>query len=126
MISRNSVLRVLRRRQPEEQVGEPGAMSAGVGRRRQAPLGVRQDRRELWQMAKKFALNDVFTPGGQPSITYVSRPGLNIEGSLSKALAQRNIIVSLTGPTKSGKTVLCKNVLRDIAHVWLEGGQIKG
>lgn len=76
-------------------------------------------------MGKRVKLNDVFTPGGQPSITYVTRAGLNIEAALRKALSQRNIIVSLTGPTKSGKTVLCKNVLGELAHVWIEGGQIK-
>ena len=74
---------------------------------------------------KKTQLNEVFTPGGQPSITYVSRAGLNIEAALKKAVSQRNIIVSLTGPTKSGKTVLCRNVLQNFAHVWIEGGQIK-
>jgi hypothetical protein len=70
-------------------------------------------------------LNEVFTPGGQPSITYIPRAGLNIEADLRKAVAQQNNIVSLTGPTKSGKTVVCRSILEDREYVWLEGGQIK-
>lgn len=71
------------------------------------------------------ALNDVFTPGGQPSITYVDRAHLGLERSLKKALAQGNLIVSLTGATKSGKTVLCRSILEDFEFVWIDGGQVK-
>ena len=63
--------------------------------------------------------------GGQPSITYVSRSNLGIENDLKKAISQKSLIVSLTGPTKSGKTVLCRNVLADKKTIWIEGGQIK-
>jgi hypothetical protein len=76
-------------------------------------------------MFEKQKLNDVFTPGGQPSVTYVTRAELGIEESLKKAISQRSIIVSLTGPTKSGKTVLCRKVLENFEYVWIEGGQIK-
>lgn len=70
-------------------------------------------------------LEDVFTPGGQPVVTYVGRDHLGVESSVKKALAQKSIIVSLTGTTKSGKTVLCRNVLEDYEFVWIEGGQVK-
>lgn len=69
-------------------------------------------------------LNDVFTPGGQPSITYVTRESLCIEEDFKRAIALPSSIVSLTGPTKSGKTVLCRNVLEDRDYIWVEGGQI--
>jgi hypothetical protein len=70
-------------------------------------------------------LNEVFTPGGQPSITYVDRGHLGLEASLRKAVALPSTIVSLTGQTKCGKTVLCKNVLGKYEYVWIDGGQIK-
>lgn len=70
-------------------------------------------------------LNEVFTPGGQPSITYVDRGHLGIEKTVRKAISLPNTIVALTGPTKSGKTVLCKSVLEQFEYVWIDGGQIK-
>lgn len=72
-----------------------------------------------------FKLEQVFTPGGQPSVTYVDRAHLGIESTLKKAIALPSTIVSLTGPTKSGKTVLCKSVLSNFEYVWVDGGQIK-
>lgn len=69
--------------------------------------------------------DEVFVAGGQPSVTYVEREELHIERSLARALASPNQIVSLSGPTKSGKTVLCRRVLMEHQYVWLEGGQAK-
>ena len=71
------------------------------------------------------ALADVFTPGGQPSVTYVDRAELGLESAVRKAIDQVNSIVSLTGATKTGKTVLCKNVLEEYEYVWIDGGQVK-
>ncbi|WP_312144176.1 hypothetical protein [Brevundimonas sp.] len=71
------------------------------------------------------ALNDVFVAGGQPSITYVNRAHLGLERALKKALSQPNIIVSVTGSTKSGKTVLCRNVLSDREYIWIDGGEVR-
>jgi hypothetical protein len=66
----------------------------------------------------------VFVAGGQPSVTYVKREQLHIERNLARALATPNQIVSLAGPTKCGKTVLCRRILGDREYVWLDGGQI--
>lgn len=65
----------------------------------------------------------VFIAGGQPSVTYIDRKQLDIERQLARAIASPNQIVSLSGPTKSGKTVLCRHVMREKAYVWIEGGQ---
>ena len=70
-------------------------------------------------------LSEVFIPGGQPSVTYVERTQLGIEREIKKAIALPNSFVSVTGPTKSGKTVLCRNVLAESQSVWIDGGQIK-
>jgi hypothetical protein len=69
--------------------------------------------------------NTVFIAGGQPTITYVDREHLNIEQTLLTAMKVPNQIVSLAGPTKSGKTVLCRTVLENSPYVWMEGGQIQ-
>ena len=74
-------------------------------------------------MTEIISRNSVFVPGGQPSVTYVERAGLEIEHHFDRALAAPNQIVSLSGPTKSGKTVLCRRVLANREYVWMEGGQ---
>ncbi len=69
-------------------------------------------------------LDDVFVAGGQPSLTYVQRTDVDVEPILAKAIATPNQLVSLSGPTKCGKTVLCRHVLRDREFIWIEGGQV--
>lgn len=71
-----------------------------------------------------YQLRDVFTPGGQPTVTYVQRPNLDLEQKLRNALAAGYSIVAVTGSTKSGKTVLCNEVLSGRQSVWIEGGQV--
>lgn len=71
-------------------------------------------------------LKDVFTPGGQPSVTYVGREHLQLESAIKKVLEQGYTLNVVTGPTKSGKTVLCTRVLDSgYRHVIVEGGQIR-
>jgi hypothetical protein len=72
----------------------------------------------------KISRDTVFIAGGQPSITYVGRQHLDMERHLARAIATPNQIVSLSGPTKSGKTVLCRHVLGDRHYIWIEGGQV--
>lgn len=80
-------------------------------------------------MAKKLEApvtrDSVFVAGGQPSVTYVGRDHLKIEDNLRRALKVPNQIVSLAGPTKTGKTVLVRQILGDAPYVWIEGGQIE-
>lgn len=71
----------------------------------------------------KVTLGDVFNPGGMPSVTYVERSSLGLERQLNSALARGGAIVTVSGPTKSGKTVLCRKVL-DTDSLWLDGGDV--
>ena len=73
----------------------------------------------------QIPLSDVFTPGGLPSITYVSRDHLELEKELSDAIARGFAFIVVTGPTKSGKTVLCRRVLERDPLIVVEGGQIR-
>jgi hypothetical protein len=49
---------------------------------------------------------EVFTPNAIPTYTYVERKKLGFEEHLREALSVPNVIISLSGPSKSGKTVL--------------------
>jgi hypothetical protein len=66
----------------------------------------------------------VFVPGGLPTVTYVAREALNLEGHVRDYLNELHRVLSLSGPTKSGKTVLLRSILGSHASVWLSGGQI--
>src|SRR5262245_35438890 len=54
---------------------------------------------------------DVFTPGAFPEHTYVERDDAHFERQLAEALATKGQLVSLAGPSKSGKTVLVEKVV---------------
>jgi hypothetical protein len=69
--------------------------------------------------------DEVFVAGGQPTYTYVERSAEHVELKFARAIATPNQIVSLSGPTKTGKTVLCRRVLGSRQFVWIDGGQVK-
>jgi hypothetical protein len=75
-------------------------------------------------MSAKLQTKQVFTPGGQPTVTYIDRAHLGLESALKRAMARGFSIISVTGQTKSGKTVLCRKVVPEKA-IWLEAGQIQ-
>lgn len=56
-------------------------------------------------------LSEIFTPNDTPTITYVGRDDLNLEKNLKSRLEIPKMVVSISGPSKSGKTVLIKKVL---------------
>lgn len=55
--------------------------------------------------------SEVFTPGSFPVHTYVARQDLQLEQTLRDALDTPGQVISLTGPSKSGKTVLVEKVV---------------
>ncbi len=58
---------------------------------------------------------EVFTPGSYPKRTYVERAGEGLEQKLRDALETKGQVVSIVGPSKSGKTVLVERVVgRDL------------
>lgn len=73
---------------------------------------------------KKLKLRDVFAPGGMPSITYVGREHLELEQKINRAVERGFSFNVVTGPTKSGKSVLCHKVLDRNKLVTMEGGQV--
>jgi hypothetical protein len=69
-------------------------------------------------------VQDVFTPGSFPSKTYIERGGEPLERQLRDALDTPGQIVSLIGPSKSGKTVLVERVVGRDALITVTGAGI--
>jgi hypothetical protein len=58
---------------------------------------------------------EVFVPGAFPHHTYVEREGERLEDALRDALSTPGQVVSISGPSKSGKTVLVERIVgRDL------------
>lgn len=62
-------------------------------------------------MAAVHEATDVFTPTGVPTLTYVYRQEQDLESHLRAAIKTPGRVVSLSGPSKSGKTVLIRKVI---------------
>lgn len=67
----------------------------------------------------------VFVAGGQPTVTYVSRSALSLEKKLKSAISDGYSLITVTGATKSGKTVLCKSIISKDESIWVSGGEIR-
>lgn len=59
----------------------------------------------------KFDLAEVFTPSDTPTLTYVGRVDLRLEAKFSSYMKMPNMVNSISGPSKSGKTVLINKSL---------------
>lgn len=70
-------------------------------------------------------ISEVFTAGGLPSITYNPRDKLQLEHNLLMDLDIEGKIISITGPTKIGKTTLCKKVIPHDKLILVSGGAIQ-
>lgn len=55
-------------------------------------------------------VTEIFTPSDYPTYTYVVRLGKQLDDQLASALSTRGEVISVSGPSKSGKTVLIENV----------------
>ena len=73
----------------------------------------------------KYLVKDVFVAGGMPTLTYVGRSDLNLEKELRSELNEGFKVISITGPTKSGKTVLVRHVLGKERSITVNGGQVE-
>jgi hypothetical protein len=68
--------------------------------------------------------NEVFTPGSLPQYTYNNREDLKLEQRLLEAINTRGFICSVSGPSKSGKTVLCESVISQPRMLLVTGGGV--
>ncbi|MBU0920636.1 MAG: hypothetical protein ABIJ49_10440 [Pseudomonadota bacterium] len=77
-------------------------------------------------MTKEYFVEEVFVPGGMPKLTYISRAKLTLEKDLQKVSRNLCKLVTLTGSTKSGKTVLTNKIFprSNPKNIWIDGGSI--
>jgi hypothetical protein len=73
----------------------------------------------------KLLAEDVFKPNDFPIHTYIARDGERLERSLGEALRTPNVMVSLAGPSKSGKTVLVEKVVGQDNLITVSGIEIR-
>ena len=74
----------------------------------------------------KYHVNKVFTPGGMPRYTYVDRSWRKLEQRLEESKKHLCKLITLTGATKSGKTVLVNRIFPRLEenNIWIDGGSI--
>lgn len=72
----------------------------------------------------KLKYQEIFVPGGFPRHTYNPREALQLEQKLSEAKENLCKLVTVTGQTKSGKTVLAKRVFPSEDAIWIDGGMV--
>jgi hypothetical protein len=68
---------------------------------------------------------EVFTPNDVPTVTYVERAEQKFEQRLREAFAIPKMIVSISGPSKTGKTVLVNKVVETENLIPVSGASIK-
>lgn len=75
---------------------------------------------------KSYKATQVFVPGGMPQHTYVNRAERDLEGRLKAVSDNLCKLVTLTGATKSGKTVLVNRLFPRTTgeNIWIDGGAI--
>lgn len=71
---------------------------------------------------KPLRYQEIFVPGGFPRHTYNPRVDLNLEANLESGKDNLCKLITVTGQTKSGKTVLTRKIFPNDKSVWIDGG----
>lgn len=81
---------------------------------------------EAWEnVGVTMKAYEVFTPTDVPTVTYVDREEQNLEQQLRLAIKTPGLMASLSGPSKSGKTVLVKKVISQDNLIAVSGAAIR-
>ncbi|MFJ3081671.1 ATP-binding protein [Streptomyces halstedii] len=67
-------------------------------------------------------VGNVFVVGRLPTVTYNPRENLGLESQLEEYLEDRGALLSVSGPTKTGKTTLLRSAAA--SGIWLSGGAV--
>ncbi len=68
--------------------------------------------------------SEIFVPGGFPRHTYNPRPTRKLEDRLQEVADNLCKLATVTGHTKSGKTVLVRSVFSPEESIWVDGGTV--
>ncbi|MFH1114617.1 MAG: hypothetical protein V1792_11910 [Pseudomonadota bacterium] len=71
-----------------------------------------------------LTFSEIFVPGGFPRHTYNPRKALQLEDKLREVTRNLCKLATITGHTKSGKTVLGRSILPREESVWVDGGVV--
>lgn len=69
--------------------------------------------------------SEVFVPGGFPTHTYVERADQKLQQRLIDGLEELGKFVSVSGPSKSGKTVLIEKVVGKTNLITITGAGVQ-
>lgn len=69
-----------------------------------------------------YKLSEVFVPGGDPKLTYNPRSDKKIEEKVKRASENLSKLLMVTGPTKSGKTVVTNKIFSRDTSIWFDCG----
>jgi hypothetical protein len=72
----------------------------------------------------EYLTRNVFIAGAPPSVTYNPRDDRKLESEVRGFLDQGGKALSVSGPSKCGKTVLIKRLLPSDAAIWIEGSDL--
>lgn len=72
----------------------------------------------------ELKVGEVFVVGGTPTYTYVDRTESGMSDRFSEAMEDGGKIITISGPTKSGKTVFSKKMLAETPDVRIGGGTV--
>lgn len=64
-------------------------------------------------ISRELKVSEIFTPNDTPTVTYVGRNDLNLEANLRAYFDLPKMVISVSGPSKSGKTVLISKVVNE-------------
>lgn len=73
---------------------------------------------------QKIKVSHVFVPGGFPHVTYIPRSDYKLESRVAMARDNLTKLMVVTGPTKSGKTVLVDKIFPMKSAIWINGGLV--
>lgn len=74
---------------------------------------------------EKLKYDDVFVPNDQPIYTYIPRDSKKLEIDLRDHIDTKNIVISISGPSKTGKTVLFRQMLDHDLIIPIPGVSVK-
>lgn len=67
---------------------------------------------------------DVFTPNDYPQYTYIERENAVLDQAFERALETPNTVISVSGPSKSGKTVLAERKIGPDNLILVSGAEL--
>lgn len=73
---------------------------------------------------RKLRVTEVFTPNDTPIYTYVDRSEKRLESDLKSALETPKVVMSISGPSKAGKSVLIHKMIDPDLIILISGATI--